>query len=154
VIIADKHVVSFHYTLTNSDGETLDSSQGRDPLSYLHGAQNIVPGLERELDGKTVGDALQVVVQPAEGYGEFNPALVQQVPMNAFDGVGQVEVGMQFQAQGPEGQTTMITVREVGEEEVTIDANHPLAGQTLHFDVTIEDIRPATGEEIEHGHVH
>lgn len=152
--IDDKCVVSFHYTLTNGDGEKLDSSDGRDPLSYLHGAGNIVPGLENALNGKTAGDALKVVVEPAEGYGDFRPELVQKVPRTAFEGVDKIEAGMQFQAQGQDGQVQMITVQDVTEDEITVNANHPLAGQVLHFDVKVEAVRAATDEEIEHGHAH
>lgn len=152
--IDDKCVVSFHYTLTNGDGEKLDSSDGRDPLSYLHGAGNIVPGLENALNGKTAGDALKVVVEPAEGYGDFRPELVQKVPRTAFEGVDKIEAGMQFQAQGQDGQVQMITVQDVAEDEITVNANHPLAGQVLHFDVKVEAVRVATDEEIEHGHAH
>lgn len=152
--IDDKCVVSFHYTLTNGDGETLDSSDGRDPLSYLHGAGNIVPGLENALSGKAAGDTLKVVVEPADGYGDFRPELIQKVSRAAFEGVDDIKVGMQFQAQGQDGQVQMITVQDVGTDEITVNANHPLAGQVLHFDVTVEAVRAATDEEIEHGHAH
>ena len=147
-------MVAFHYKLTNSDGEQLDSSDGQDPLKYLHGASNIVPGLEKELEGKKAGDALKVEVQPEDGYGQVNPQLVQKVPRSAFEGAPEIKAGMQFQAQGPDGQAQLITVKEVSEEEVTVDGNHPLAGQVLHFDVTIEDVREASEEELEHGHAH
>lgn len=147
-------VVAIHYTLTGEDGQTLDSSEGREPLSYLHGHNGIIPGLENELTGKGQGDSLKVVVQPEEGYGEFNPQLLQQVPREAFQGVESIEAGMQFQAQGEDGQVQMVVVREVSEEAVMVDANHPLAGQVLNFDVTIESVREASAEEIEHGHAH
>ncbi len=152
--IADNCVVAFHYTLTNEEGDKLDSSVGGEPLSYLHGHQGIIPGLEKELAGKEVGDKLQVQVQPGEGYGEVNPQLIQQVPLAAFQGVDKVEPGMQFQAQGEGGQVQMVTVREVSEEAVLVDGNHPLAGQVLNFDVAIEAVREASQEEIDHGHVH
>lgn len=152
--IGEKSVVTFHYTLTNSDGEEMDSSAGRDPLKYLHGASNIVPGLEKELEGKSSGDTLKVEVQPEEGYGQVNPQLIQKVPHSAFDGAPEIKPGMQFQAQGPGGETQHITVKEVTEEEVTVDGNHPLAGQVLHFDVTIEEVREASEEELSHGHAH
>lgn len=154
VTIEDKHVVSIHYTLTNDDGETLDSSAGRDPLMYLHGAQNIIPGLEKALTGKDVGDQVQVSVPPAEGYGEVDAELVQSVPRAAFEGIDQVEPGMQFEARSPEGGSSIVVVKEVSDDDVVIDGNHPLAGQTLHFDVTIEEVRDATDEELAHGHVH
>jgi len=154
VTIADKHVVSIHYTLTDDDGETLDSSAGREPLTYLHGAQNIIPGLEQALTGKAVGDQLQVTVQPGDAYGEFDAELVQTVPREAFEGIDQLEPGMQFEARSPEGDSSIVVVKEVVDEGVVIDGNHPLAGQTLHFDVSIEEVRDATDEELAHGHVH
>ena len=152
--IANNCVVSFHYTLTDEDGQTLDSSDGREPLAYLHGHNGIIPGLENELTGKGQGDSLQVVVQPQDGYGEFNPQLLQQVPREAFQGVESIEPGMQFQAQGEGGQAQMVVVREVTDEAVLVDGNHPLAGQVLNFDVTIESVREASEEEIAHGHAH
>ena len=152
--ISEKCVVAFHYKLTNSEGEQLDSSEGQDPLKYLHGASNIVPGLEKELEGKKAGDALKVEVQPDEGYGQVNPQLVQKVPHSAFEGAPEIKAGMQFQAQGPDGQVQLITVKEVSKDEVTVDGNHPLAGQVLHFDVTVEEVREASEEELEHGHAH
>jgi FKBP-type peptidyl-prolyl cis-trans isomerase SlyD len=154
VNIEGKCVVSMHYTLTNDQGETLDSSQGRDPLKYLHGASNIVPGLEKALEGKAAGDNVKVTVQPEEGYGPVNPQMVQTVPRSAFQGAPEIKPGMQFQAQGPQGQVQLITVTEVSGEEITIDGNHPLAGEVLHFDVTIAEVRAATDEEIAHGHAH
>lgn len=152
--ISDKCVVAFHYTLSNGSGEKLDSSDGREPLKYLHGARNIVPGLEKALTGKKAGDELKVEVQPDDGYGAVNPEMVQKVPRAAFEGVDKIEPGMQFQAQGPGGQVQLITVKEVSGDEVTIDGNHPLAGEVLHFDVKVEDVRAATDEEIAHGHAH
>ena len=152
--ISDKCVVAFHYKLTNSDGEQLDSSDGQDPLKYLHGASNIVPGLEKKLEGKKAGDTLKVEVQPDEGYGQVNPEMVQKVPRSAFDGAPEIKSGMQFQAQGSGGEAQLITVKDVSEEEITVDGNHPLAGQVLHFDVTIEDVREASEEELAHGHAH
>jgi len=152
--IDDKSVVSIHYTLKNDDGETLDSSQGREPLAYLHGAGNLVPGLETALAGKAEGDQLQVTVEPEEAYGPANPDLVQAVPIAAFEGVEEVRPGMQFEAKGPDGQAQRVVVEEVREQEVVINGNHPLAGQVLHFDVTVEEVREATPEEIAHGHAH
>jgi FKBP-type peptidyl-prolyl cis-trans isomerase SlyD len=152
--IDDKRVVSIHYTLKNDEGETLDSSQGREPLAYLHGAGNLVPGLETALSGKAAGDQLQVTVEPEEAYGPANPDLVQAVPLAAFEGVEEVRPGMQFEAKGPDGRAQRVVVEEVGEQEVVINGNHPLAGQALHFDVTVEEVREATPEEIAHGHAH
>lgn len=154
MVIANDCVVAFHYTLTDDDGVEIDSSKGQEPLAYLHGHQGIIPGLEKELAGKTTGDAMKVTVQPAEGYGELSAELMQAVPREAFQGVDEIEVGMQFQAQGGEGQMQTVVVKEVTEETVTVDANHPLAGRVLHFDVSIESVREATEEELAHGHVH
>ena len=154
MIIANDCVVAFHYTLTDDNGTVIDSSKGQDPLTYLHGHGGIIPGLENELTGKTIGDAMKVVVQPADGYGELNPELIQPVPRAAFQGVDQIEVGMQFPAQGAGGQMQTVVVKEVDDENVTVDANHPLAGQVLNFDVSIEAVRAASEEELSHGHVH
>lgn len=145
-----KHaVVSFHYTLTNPEGEVIDSSQGHDAFTYLQGGQMIVPGLEGQMEGRIKGDKFMAVVEPAEGYGEFNKELLQRVPLDRFGGQ-QVEVGMQFQA----GEHSIVTVEEVTAEDVLVNGNHPLAGVTLKFDVEILDVRQATAEEISHGHVH
>ncbi|MDT8894111.1 peptidylprolyl isomerase [Halomonas sp. I1] len=151
--IAQNSVVAFHYTLTNDAGEVLDSSEGREPLTYLHGAGNIIPGLEKEMEGRATGDKLQAQVTPEEGYGEVQPQLVQEVPRDAFQGVENVEAGMQFQAQ-TQGGPLMVTVTKVEGDTVTVDGNHPLAGQQLNFDVEIAEVREASQEEIEHGHVH
>ncbi|MDM4771594.1 peptidylprolyl isomerase [Solimonas sp. SE-A11] len=150
---AENSVVSMHYTLTNNKGEVLDSSQGGDPLTYLHGSGNIIPGLEKALTGKQIGDKLQVTVEPAEGYGVHDPALVQQVPKRAFQGVPNIEPGMTFHAQSSQGPMR-VTVTAVQGDMVTVDGNHPLAGETLNFDVEITEVRAATLEEIAHGHVH
>jgi FKBP-type peptidyl-prolyl cis-trans isomerase SlyD len=154
VKIQDKRVVSIHYRLTNDAGEELDSSTGGDPLAYLHGSNSLIPGLESALTGQSAGDKLKVTVQPTDAYGEISSDLVQVVPIDAFDSPENVKPGVQFQAQGPDGQVQLITVREVNDAGVTIDANHPLAGQVLHFDVSVEDVREASAEEIAHGHVH
>ncbi|WP_028302572.1 FKBP-type peptidyl-prolyl cis-trans isomerase [Oceanospirillum beijerinckii] len=152
--IQDNAVASIHYTLTNEAGDTIDSSEGAEPLAYLHGAANIIPGLENALLGKTVGDKLNVQVSPEDGYGEHVAELVQQVPQEMFQGVDQVEIGMEFHAESNTGQPIAVTVTEVKEGMVTIDANHPLAGVTLNFDVEIVEVREATAEEQEHGHAH
>ena len=154
LLIGDKLVVSMHYKLTDNDGNVLDSSEGAEPLTYLHGSGNIIPGLEKELVGKVAGDSEQVKVEPAEGYGEINPELIQTVDKAAFQGVESVEVGMSFEAQASDGSVQHIVIKNVEGEEVTIDANHPLAGVTLNFDVEIVSVREATEEEIDHGHVH
>ncbi len=151
--IADRNVASFHYTLTNDGGEVLDSSRGREPLAYLHGAGNIVPGLEKAMAGRQTGDAFQVEVVPEEGYGPHHDELVQTVSRQAFQGVPEVEPGMQFQANGPQGPS-LVTVVAVDGDQVRVDGNHPLAGQTLHFDIEVTGVRAATEEELNHGHVH
>lgn len=151
--IANDVVVSIEYTLTDDQGTVIDSSVGGEPLTYLHGAGNIIPGLEGALEGKKVGDSFKVSVSPAEGYGEKDEGLLQVVPRGMFQGVDQVEVGMQFHAQTDHGMQ-VITVAGVEGDNVTVDGNHPLAGQNLNFDVKVVDIRAATGEELEHGHVH
>jgi FKBP-type peptidyl-prolyl cis-trans isomerase SlyD len=151
--VAEQCVVSIHYKLTNEKGEVLDSSEGRDALVYLHGAGNIIKGLETGLLGKKAGDKVDVKVAPADGYGERDERLIQQVPRSAFQGVDEVKPGMRFQAQGPNGATT-VTVAAVTEENVTVDGNHLLAGENLNFAVEITDVRGATPEELEHGHVH
>ena len=152
--IAENTVAAIDYTLTDDSGEVLDSSEGREPLSYLHGAGNLIPGLEQALEGSNEGDSLQVTVTPENAYGERSEDLVQAVPMEAFAGVEQVEPGMRFQATDDQGNVRVVTVTSVEGEEVTVDANHPLAGQQLHFDVSVVGVREASSEEIEHGHVH
>jgi len=151
--VAKNKVVSIDYTLKDDAGEVIDSSEGFEPLFYLHGFDNIVPGLEKALEGKAAGDQVQVSVSPAEGYGERDDSLQQVVPRQAFQGVDDLEVGMQFRAESDEGQQ-IVTVAAIEGDEVTVDGNHPLAGETLNFDVTIVEVRDATAEEIEHGHVH
>ena len=151
--VAKDKVVSIDYTLTDDDGSVLDTSNGRAPLAYLHGAGNIIPGLEKALEGKQVGDQLTVRIPPAEAYGERDEALTQVVPMELFQGVDRVEPGMRFQAQTSAG-IQVVTVSKVEGDEVTIDGNHPLAGKPLNFDVNVIDIRDATPEELAHGHVH
>lgn len=151
--IANDVVASIEYTLTDDQGNVIDSSVGGEPLAYLHGAGNIIPGLESALEGKTVGDSFKISVPPAEGYGEKDDGLLQVVPRSMFRGVDQVEVGMQFHAQTDYGMQ-VITVAKVEGDNVTVDGNHPLAGQNLNFDVKVVEVRAATSEELEHGHVH
>lgn len=151
--IANDVVVSIEYTLTDDQGNVIDSSVGGEPLAYLHGAGNIIPGLEVALEGKQVGDSLKVSVAPADGYGEKDEGLLQVVPRSMFRGVDQIEPGMQFHAQTDYGMQ-VITVAKVEGDNVTVDGNHPLAGQNLNFDVKVLEVRAATAEELEHGHVH
>ena len=152
--IENNHVVSMHYTLKSDAGEIIDSSAGREPLDYIQGKGMIVPGLERAMLGRTLGDKFAVTVVPAEGYGEYMQELVQEVPLEAFSGVPSVEAGMSFVAHGPQGPM-MITVKAVGEKTATVDGNHELAGQNLNFDIEIAAVRVATAEELENGlHAH
>ena len=151
--IENNKVVSINYHLTNEAGETLDTSEGREPLAYIQGHNNIIPGLEEELTGKSVGDKLKVVVSPEKGYGNYEEALLQVVPRESFQGVDNIEVGMQFQVNTPQG-TQIIAVTKIEGDNITVDGNHPLAGQQLTFDVEVMDIRDASEEELSHGHVH
>jgi FKBP-type peptidyl-prolyl cis-trans isomerase SlyD len=152
--IADGSVVTIHYTLKNADGDVLDSSVGGEPMDYLHGAENIVPGLEKELAGRTVGDRVEATVAPAEGYGERSGPEPQPVPRSSFPDDADLEEGMQVFARGPDDQTFALWVVGVDEDSVVLDHNHPLAGETLHFDVEVKGVRPATEEEVQHGHPH
>lgn len=150
--IAARTVASFHYTLTNTKGEVLDSSRGGQPLHYLHGAGNLIPGMENALAGKSPGDKFQAVVPPEEGYGVIQANMIQIVPMSAFGGA-KVEEGMRFQADSDHGPMR-VRVSKVEGDQVTVDGNHELAGETLHFDIEVISVRDATLEEITHGHVH
>ena len=154
LMVGDNMVVSMHYTLTDTQGKVLDSSESAEPLAYLHGANNIIPGLERGLIGKTVDDECQVTVAPEEGYGAVIPELVQSVDKAAFEGVESLEAGMAFEARSPEGEVQRVVITEINGDQVTVDGNHPLAGVTLNFDVKIVSVRDATAEELEHGHPH
>ncbi len=154
MIIGEKSVVSIHYSLKDDQGAELDSSSGMAPLTYLHGMNQLIPGLEKELTGKKTGDSLHVVVEPEDAYGNFAPELIQKFPLEAFQEISNVEPGMQIQVTGRDGQIHVMTVQEMDEQGVTLNGNHPLAGQRLHFDVTIDSVREATEEELEHGHAH
>lgn len=151
-MIAKDKVVSMHYRLTNNDGEVLDSSEGRDPLNYLHGHGNIVPGLEKEMEGKAVGDEFDVVVPPAEGYGEHQEEAVAVVPREQIN-LPDIKEGMKLQAQSPQGPIPLKVVK-VTDEEVTVDSNHELAGVTLNFHIEVVEIRDAEQVELDHGHAH
>jgi len=151
--IADDMAVLIHYKVANADGEVLDTSEGDEPLAYIHGQGDIVPGLEQALLGKSVGDKVQVTVSPELGYGVREEGKVQTVPRDAFESDAQIEPGMRFQAESEDGDV-IVTVTNVSNDEVTIDANHPLAGQTLSFDVEVVSVRPCTDEELAHGHIH
>ena len=144
--------VRFNYILKDESGNVIDQSQG-EPLAYLHGHNNIIPGLERELEGKSAGDSLTAVIEPADAYGEYQEQAVQQVPRSNFQGVDNIQPGMQFQSEA-EGQVMLVTVTDVNDDTVTVDANHPLAGKKLSFDVEIVEVRAATEDELNHGHIH
>ena len=150
-----KHkVATIDYTLTNPEGQVLDSSKGAQPLSYIHGVGGIIPGLESALEGKASGEKLTVTIPPEQAYGARNEQLVQSVPRKAFQGVQNVTPGMQFRAQGPDGQMQVVRVVAVDGDTIQVDANHPLAGVTLKFDVDVVSVREATQDELAHGHVH
>lgn len=151
--IMQNAVVLIHYTLTDDTGKTIDSSAGAEPLAYLHGKGNLIPGLERALEGKKAGDAVSVKVTPAEGYGEYDKNLVQSLPRDVLKGIENVHVGMQLQAESNQGSRA-VTVTDVAADTVTIDGNHPLAGQNLNFEVQVTEVRAASEEELAHGHVH
>lgn len=151
--VADNRVISIHYTLTNDKGAVIDQSTSDQPLVYLHGAGNIISGLENALTGKSAGDKLQVTVEPTDAYGERIEQMVQKVPRSMFEGIEKIETGMQFHAEGNRGPV-VVTVTEISGDDITIDGNHPLAGETLTFDVEVAEIRDATADELEHGHVH
>jgi len=147
-------VVLMHYTLKNDAGDVIDSSDGADPLPFLQGHGNIIPGLESALEGSKVGDKLDVSIKPEEGYGERMKDAIQEIPSSALQGVDEVKVGMQLQSQDKDGNAFLVSVTKIEDDKITVDGNHPLAGQTLHFSVSIESIRKAEAEELSHGHVH
>jgi len=151
--IRSDSVVSVHYTLKGDDGQVIDRSAPGDPLTYLHGHGQLISGLERQLEGRAAGDKLNVTIAPADGYGEYDKSLVQQVPRRALKGIANVKVGMQLRTQTDQGART-VTVTRVSGDMVTLDGNHPLAGKNLNFDVEVAAVREATAEELQHGHVH
>lgn len=148
--VANKRVVEIEYTLKDNEGNVLDSSEGRSPLAFIQGTQSIIPGLEQGIDGWKEGDSGEVTVKPEDGYGEHNEELKQEVPRDIFQADTEIEPGMRFQAVGEQG-TQIITVIKAEGDKVLIDANHPLAGQTLHFDVKVAGVRDASEEELESG---
>jgi FKBP-type peptidyl-prolyl cis-trans isomerase SlyD len=151
--ISNNSVVTMHYTLTSPEGEVLDSSEGKEPLAYLHGHGNIIPGLEKELEGKAAGDKLVAEIAAADAYGERNEALVVEAQRSQFPEDVELQPGMRFQAQTPAGPRVAEVTRVEG-DAVTVDTNHPLAGVDLKFAVEVMDVREASPEEIDHGHVH
>ena len=153
MIIKKNAVVSIHYTLKNDQGTVIDSSIGKDSLYYMHGAGNLIVGMEDNLDGKSKGDNFEAVIPPEKGYGIKKPVLSQVVSKSVFGEQGDIKIGMQFQAQNGD-QSFIVTVKEINGDDVTIDGNHELAGENLHFSVEVMSVRGATDEEISHGHVH
>ncbi len=151
--VQENTVVGIHYTLKNDEGDVLDSSNNLDPLQYLQGKGNIISGLEQALDGKESGDKVNVTLEPEDAYGSYRDELVQQVPKSAFQGVNDLQEGMRFQAQTEQGALP-IKIINIEDDTVTVDGNHELAGERLHFDVSIESVRQATNEELSQGHVH
>ena len=154
MLIAANKAVSIDYTLTNDAGEVIDSSAGGAPLVYLHGAGNIIPGLEKALEGKQGGDQIQVSIEPQDAYGEYSPELVATLNRAMFEGVDELEVGMQFHVSGLDGGMQIVTIRDVEGDDVIVDGNHPLAGQRLNFKVKVVNVREASEEEVAHGHIH
>ena len=146
-------VVVFDYTLTDDDKDIIDSSTGSEPLAYIQGEGQIVPGLEKAMEGKKAGDSFKMSVSPEEGYGVHDPENISIVPADQIEGGDELEEGMQLHTEGEFGEQTVL-ITKVDGNEMTIDGNHPLAGMTLHFDITIREVRPATKEELDHGHVH
>jgi FKBP-type peptidyl-prolyl cis-trans isomerase SlyD len=151
--IAKNTVVSIHYTLRDNSGNIIDSSDGGAPLTYIQGIGNLIPGMEEGLEGRKQGEKFDIKVSPEKGYGTRNDQLIQKVPRSAF-GQQELKAGMQFQAQGEQGGTQIVTITEVGSESVTVDGNHPLAGVDLSFAVEVMSVRAATKDELDHGHVH
>ena len=152
--IANQRIVAIHYTLKDDQGQELDSSREQDPLTYLHGTQGLIPGLERELEGREAGERFEATVQPEEAYGQVHAELIQDVPLEALDGIDGLHVGMALQSRAPDGRVQNLRVEAISEQSATLNANHPLAGEVLHFDVTVESVREATADELEHGHAH
>jgi FKBP-type peptidyl-prolyl cis-trans isomerase SlyD len=146
-------VALIHYTLKNDAGAVIDSSAGGEALAYIHGNGNLVAGLEKALEGKKAGDSVSVIVAPADGYGVHDRKLVRQVTKRSLAGAGEIKKGMQFQAQA-DGGMRVFTVSAVTGDMVTLDGNHPLADQTLHFDIEVVNVRAASADELSHGHVH
>jgi FKBP-type peptidyl-prolyl cis-trans isomerase SlyD len=151
--ITKNRVVSIDYTLMDAQNQFVDSSSDLEPMVYLHGHENILPSLEKVLEGKTEGDTFTVTIKAADAYGERDKKLIIQVPLKNFDGAGTVKEGMQFEADTPDG-SRLVTVTQVEGSTVTVDANHPLAGMDLTFDITVIAVRDASPEEISHGHPH
>lgn len=154
MVITKDAVVSIHFKLSNAEnGDLIESTEGVSPMAYLHGANNLIPALEEALDGKSVGDAINITIAPENAYGLHNPDGIQTIPLEALQGIDKIEVGIILTAETPQGPANLL-ITEVGETEVTVDANHPLAGISLAFEVSVDSIRDATEEELQHGHAH
>jgi FKBP-type peptidyl-prolyl cis-trans isomerase SlyD len=153
-MIKSGSVVNMTYVLTNDDGEEIDRADKSEPFTYLHGHNQIVMGLEKELLGLKPGDKKKVLVSPEEGYGDIDPSLITMAKTNQFPKGAELEVGVQFMAEDADGNNVVFTIVEIEGEDVTLDGNHPLAGETLNFDVEILGMRDATPQELEHGHAH
>ncbi|MCK5820830.1 MAG: peptidylprolyl isomerase [Bacteroidales bacterium] len=151
--IEKNKVVSMHYTLKDDKGEIMDTSEGKSPLSFIQGNGQLIPGLESQLEGKEKEVKMQVTIAPADAYGEFREDMVFKVGKEGFKGEEELQVGMQVEVELEQGKSIAV-VSSIEGEKVTLDLNHPLAGQTLHFDVEIMDVRDATEEELSHGHAH
>ncbi|MBI4510363.1 MAG: peptidylprolyl isomerase [Deltaproteobacteria bacterium] len=152
--IAKDAVVAIEYTIRDQEGEVVDSSEGRSPLVYIHGYRQIVPGVETALDGLEAGHGIDVHVSPAEGYGDRDPDAIMILPRSVFPEEEDLETGSMFRAFRSDGKPVVFSVLEATPEVVVVDANHPLAGQTLHVNVEVLSVRPATANELAHGHVH
>ena len=153
MLVENNKVVSIDYTLRSDEGEMIDTSEGREPLDYIQGMANIIPGLEQAMTGKQVGDIFDVKIDPEMGYGPYIDSMKFVLPRENFRGVDRIDLGMRFHAQTMEG-VQILTVVDVNGEDITVDGNHPLAGMTLNFHVEVKNIREASQEEIDHGHVH
>jgi FKBP-type peptidyl-prolyl cis-trans isomerase SlyD len=146
-------VVEIDYTLKDGNGQLLDSSEGKQPLSYIQGVGNLIPGVENALEGKSSGERVQITVPPETGYGVRDDSLVLSVERDKFSQFEDLQEGVRFRMETPDGPM-VFTVVKIGDGEVLVDGNHPLAGMTLNFDITIQSVRDATSEELDHGHVH
>ena len=151
--VANNKVVEIHYILKDREGELIDSSEGQAPLAYIHGIGNIIPGLEKELEGKNIGDKVKAVIPPAQGYGEYEEKMVHKIPKENFKDESQIKLEAQFRVDMEDGPR-IATITQIEESEVTVDMNHPLAGEVLSFDTEIIDVREASAEELNHGHAH
>ena len=155
--ISKRKVATIHYTLTDDNAQVLDSSDGSDPLAYIHGIGNLISGLEEQLEGKGAGDKFKASIAPEQAYGQRDEDLVQTLDAENFADIDDLQVGLELEASSSEeddDESNVVTIVAIEGDEVTVDGNHPLAGETLHFDVSVVSVRDATEEEVDHGHVH